>query len=65
MPGVDPLLEEAIAASLAMGGLAALITLLYWLLTGLSPWPFLILAEAAGFGTGIAVLSIASPRRRR
>ena len=48
-----------------MGGLAALITLLYWLLTGLSPWPFLILAEAAGFGTGIAVLSIASPRRRR
>jgi len=64
MPGVDPLLEEAIAASLAMGGLAALITLLYWLLTGLSPWPALILAELAGFGPGVALLSLTSPKRR-
>ena len=65
MAGVDPLLEEVIVASLAMTSLAAFIALLYWLLTGISPWPFLVVAEMAGFGTGIAVLSITSPRRRR
>ncbi len=65
MAGLDPLLEEVIVASLAMASLAGFVALVFWLLTGLSPWPFLVLTEIAGFGTGIAVLSLTAPRRRR
>jgi len=52
-------------AALAVSALIALIALLYWLSTGLSPWPFVILAAIAGFAPGIAMLSIATPRHRR
>jgi hypothetical protein len=63
--GLDPLVEEALVAVLAIGALTAVIALLYWLSTGLSPWPLVILAEIAAFGTGIAVLLATSPRRHR
>ena len=62
---IDPLLEEVLAATLAMTVLAVVVALLYWLITGLSPWPGLVLGEIAGFGFGIALLSLTSPRRRR
>jgi hypothetical protein len=65
MAGLDPLVEEALVAVLAIGALTAVIALLYWLSTGLSPWPLVILAEIAAFGTGIAVLLATSPRRHR
>ena len=61
----DPLLEEALAASVAMGLLGSLVALLFWLCTGLSPWPMVVLAEVAGFGIGTVVLTLTSPRRRR
>ena len=41
-----------------------LISLLYWVFTGYSPWPFAVLGSAAGFGFGVALLALASPRRR-
>jgi len=62
---IDPLLEEVLAASAAMTTLAVVVAVLYWLITGLSPWPGLVLGELAGFGFGIALLSLSSPRRRR
>ena len=62
---IDPLLEEALAASAAMTVLAVVVAVLYWVITGLSPWPGLVLGELAGFGFGIALLSLSSPRRRR
>ena len=62
---IDPLLEEALAASVAMTVLAVVVAVLYWVITGLSPWPGLVLGELAGFGFGIALLSLSSPRRRR
>jgi hypothetical protein len=65
MAGLDPLVEEALIAVLAIGALTALIALLYWLSTGLSPWPLVVLADIAAFGTGIAVLLATSPRRHR
>jgi hypothetical protein len=65
MAGLDPLLEEALVAALAIGALTAIIALLYWLSTGLSPWPLLVLAELAAFGSGMAILLATSPRRRR
>ena len=62
---LDPLLEEVLAATLAMTVLAVVVAVLYWAITGLSPWPGLVLGEIAGFGFGIALLSLSSPRRRR
>ncbi len=54
-----------LAATLAMTVLAVVVAGLYWAITGLSPWPGLVLGEIAGFGFGIALLSLSSPRRRR
>jgi hypothetical protein len=65
MTGLDPLLEEALVAAVAIGALIAVIALLYWLSTGLSPWPLVVLAEIAAFGTGMAILLATSPRRHR
>jgi hypothetical protein len=65
MARLDPLVEEALVAVLAISALTAVIALLYWLSTGLSPWPLVILADMAAFGTGIAVLLATSPRRHR
>jgi uncharacterized membrane protein YdjX (TVP38/TMEM64 family) len=62
---IDPLLEEVLAATVAMTVLAVIVAVLYWAVTGLSPWPGLVLGELAGFGFGVALLSLASPRRRR
>jgi hypothetical protein len=65
MAGLDPLVEEALVAVLAIGALTAVVALLYWLATGLSPWPLVVLSEIAAFGTGMAVLLATSPRRHR
>jgi hypothetical protein len=65
MARLDPLLEEAVVAAVAIGALIAVIALLYWLSTGLSPWPLVVLAEIAAFGTGMAILLATSPRRHR
>lgn len=63
MRRLDPLLEEVIMATIAVTLLGAAIALFYRLVTGSSPWPGVILGEAAGLGFGIALLALASPRR--
>lgn len=63
MKRLHPLLEETIVASLAVGALGVLVALVYWLLTGQSPWPGLVLGEMIGFGWGVLLLVIAAPRR--
>ncbi len=65
MGRLDPLLEETTAASVAMKLLSAVVSLIYWGATGDSPWPGVILGEVAGFGFGVALLALSSPRRRR
>lgn len=62
---LDPLVEETLAACLAMGCLGVVVALAFWLMTGLSPWPMVALAEVAGFGFGVALLALGSPRRSR
>ena len=62
---LDPLLEEAIVATISMTLLAAFIALSFYALTGISPWPFVILSECGAFGMGIILLTMSSPRRRR
>jgi hypothetical protein len=62
---LDPLLKETLAATGAVALLGVVISLLFWLLTGLSPWPGVILGEIVGLGMGIPLLALTSPRRRR
>ena len=62
---MDPLLEDTLAALLATSVLGAVVAALYWLLTGISPWPFEVLGEAGGLGFGVAMLALCTPRRRR
>jgi len=64
MPKLDPLLEEVLVAAIAVTCLGAVIAILFRLFTGISPWPILILGELAGFGFGIAILTVTSGRRR-
>jgi hypothetical protein len=60
----DPLLVDTVVALALTTLLAAGIALLYWLVTGLSPWPFVILGELIGLGFGVGALALTSPRRR-
>ena len=63
-PRMDPLLQETIIACIAMTCLGVLVALLYWGLTGLSPWPGLVMGEIGGFGLGVVLLVLSSPKRR-
>jgi len=62
---LDPIVEEAIVATISMLVLGTFIALSFYVVTGISPWPFVILSECAAFGMGIALLTFASPRSRR
>ncbi len=62
---MDPLVEDTLAAFAATSLLGVVIALAYWLLTGISPWPFVVLGEVGGLGFGVAMLALCSPRRRR
>ena len=64
MPTLPPLLEDTLAALLATSILGTVIALAYWVLTGISPWPFVVLGEIGGLGFGVAMLALCSPRRR-
>ena len=59
----DPLLTETFFAIIATGSLGAVISLAFWLTTGLSPWPIVVLALTGGLGFGVAILALTSPRR--
>ena len=63
MARLDPLVGQTLAATAAMVALSAVIALLYWVFTGQSPWPFVVLGTLAGFGFGVALLALSSPRR--
>jgi uncharacterized RDD family membrane protein YckC len=62
---LDPLLEEALAAAFMMTIVGVFVAAFYWALTGLSPWPYVILCEVSAFGFGIVLLALVSPRRSR
>ena len=64
MPTLHPLLEDTLAALLSTSVLGAVIAVAYWLLTGISPWPFVVLGEIGGLGFGVAMLALCSPRRQ-
>ncbi len=59
------LVEEMLAASVALTLLGTLIALIFWFATSQSPWPFLVLAEVVSFGWGLVLLIVTSPLWRR
>lgn len=65
MRRLDPLLEEVLLGTIAMAALGTVIALGFWLLTGISPWPFVILGEVVGLGWGVVLLALASPYHQR
>jgi len=65
MRELDPLVEETIVAACTMAVFGCIVTLVYWLVTGHSPWPGFALGEVAGFGFGTAMLALTAPKRRR
>ena len=62
---LDPIIEEAIIATISMVALAVFIALSFYVVTGINPWPIVVLSECAAFGMGIVLLTFASPRSRR
>ena len=62
---MDPLLKEALVGTAAMTALGAVVSLAFWGFTGLSPWPGVILGQVAGYGFGLAMLMLTSPKRNR
>jgi hypothetical protein len=58
------LLDEFLAALVAMTALTVFVAAAYWAITGLSPWPEPLLAEIAAFGSGLGLLTLTSPRSR-
>jgi F0F1-type ATP synthase assembly protein I len=60
----DSIVQDGLVALVFSLILGAFIAYMFWHMTGLSPWPMVILAEIAGFGFGLAILAITAPRRR-
>jgi hypothetical protein len=65
MDRLRALVQETVAASVALTLLATLIAVIYWLATKESPWPFLVLAEVVSSGWGLILLIATSPTWRR
>ena len=63
MPRMPHELEEFLAAVAASTCVGAVMAGVYWLVTGLSPWPGLVLGMVVGFGWGATLLALTSPRR--
>ena len=57
------LLRETGIAFLLMLTIAVVVTTLYVAVTGLSPWPYVIIAEIGAMGWGTAMLALCSPAR--
>lgn len=62
---LDQLLEETLVAVTCASVLGGAIALIFWLTTGLSPWPMVVLGEVAALGFGVALLALTTPRRGR
>lgn len=65
MSRLDPLIEELLVATATMTVLSVVVAVLYRLVTGWSPWPYVIIAEIGGFGWGVVLLTLTAPRRGR
>jgi hypothetical protein len=57
--------EELLSGAVAIAGLMIALAGIYWLVTGISPWPVFVLSELPGAGFGLVLLALMTPNRRR
>jgi len=57
--------EELLSGAVAIAGLMIALAGIYWLVTGINPWPVFVLSELPGAGFGIVLLALMTPHRRR
>lgn len=57
--------EELVSGAIAITGLMLALAGIYWLVTGISPWPVFVLSELPGAGFGLVLLALMAPSRRR
>jgi formate/nitrite transporter FocA (FNT family) len=55
------LVEETVVAAVGLAVISVLIDAIFWLSTGRSPWPGLVLAECVAFGWGLILVVVTSP----
>jgi formate/nitrite transporter FocA (FNT family) len=55
------LIEETVVAAVALAVISGFIDGIFWLSTGRSPWPGLVLAECVTFGWGLILVVVTSP----
>ncbi|MGE3858167.1 MAG: hypothetical protein AB7G21_14530 [Dehalococcoidia bacterium] len=58
------LLRETGVAAVLMFTIAVVVAVLFRVVTGMSPWPYVIIAEIGAAGWGTAMLALSSPARR-
>ena len=58
------LLQETGIAAVLMLVIAVAVVVLYRAVTGLSPWPYLVIAMIGAAGWGTVMLALCSPARR-
>lgn len=59
------IVEEAVVAAIGLVMSGAFIAGVFWLATGRSPWPGLVLAETAALGWGLLLVVGTSPSWNR
>jgi len=57
--------EELLSGAVAIAGLMLALAGIYWLVTGINPWPVFVLSELPGAGFGLVLLALMTPHRRR
>jgi hypothetical protein len=57
--------EELVSGAVAIAGLMIALAGIYWLVTGISPWPIFVLSELPGAGFGLVLLALMTPHHRR
>ena len=62
---IHPLILETFVATCWMTAIGVFVAVTYWGLTGLSPWPYVVLSEIAALGFGIVLLALVSPKGRQ
>lgn len=55
---------DLVSGLLAITALVFALAGIYWLATGVSPWPMFLLAELPGAGFGFVLLALSSPKSR-
>lgn len=62
--GVCEMQEELLSGAAAIAGLMLVLAGIFWLVTGLNPWPVFILSELPGAGFGLVLLALMTPSKR-